>query len=106
DEGALMRMLLLRGFVCLALFSSVLNLAQAGEQDGRFDIYFIDVEGGAATLLVLSNGESILIDSGYPDFMGRDRDRILHVVRDVAGLQHIDHAVVSHWHRDHYGNHA
>ena len=50
--------------------------------------------------------ESILIDSGYPDNGGRDRDRILHVVRDVAGLDHIDHAAVSHWHLDHYGNHA
>jgi beta-lactamase superfamily II metal-dependent hydrolase len=30
----------------------------------------------------------------------------LKVVQDVAGLKQIDHAVVSHWHLDHYGNHA
>jgi beta-lactamase superfamily II metal-dependent hydrolase len=77
----------------------------AGEKDGRLDIYFIDVEGGASTLLV-SPHASILIDSGYPDNMGRDHDRILKVVRDVAKLDHIDHAFVSHWHMDHYGNHA
>jgi hypothetical protein len=47
-----------------------------------------------------------LIDSGYPDNHGRDKDRIIHVARDVAGLSRIDHAIVSHWHRDHYGNHA
>ena len=43
-----------------------LNLAvlTAGESDGRLDIYFIDVEGGAATLLVTPAGESLLIDSG------------------------------------------
>ncbi|MFN0197233.1 MAG: ComEC/Rec2 family competence protein [Planctomycetaceae bacterium] len=78
----------------------------AGEKDGRLDIYFIDVEGGAATLIVTPKGESTLIDSGYPDFGGRDRDRILKAARDLAGLKHLDHAVVSHWHLDHYGNHA
>jgi beta-lactamase superfamily II metal-dependent hydrolase len=78
----------------------------ADADNGRLDIYFIDVEGGAATLFVTPRGESLLIDSGYPDYGGRDRDRILHVLRDVAGLQELDHAVVSHWHLDHYGNHA
>jgi beta-lactamase superfamily II metal-dependent hydrolase len=78
----------------------------AGEKDGHLDIFFIDVEGGAATLIVTPAGESLLIDSGYPDNNGRDRDRIVKVARDVAGLKQIDHAAVSHWHRDHYGNHA
>lgn len=78
----------------------------ADERDGRLDIYFIDVEGGAANLIVTPANESILIDSGYPDNNGRDRDRILDVVRNVAALERIDHAVVSHWHLDHYGNHA
>jgi competence protein ComEC len=82
------------------------NAARAGSEDGRLDIYFIDVEGGAATLFVTPSGESMLIDSGYPDLNGRDRDRILNVVRKVAGLKKIDHAAVTHWHRDHYGNHA
>lgn len=86
-----------------ALFSSCIL---AGEQDGTLDIYFIDVEGGAATLLVTPAGESVLIDSGYPDNNGRDRDRILNTIKNMAGLDHLDHAVVSHWHLDHYGNHA
>lgn len=80
--------------------------AQAGGVDRHLDIYFIDVEGGAATLIVTPVGESVLIDSGYPDNGGRDLKRILHVVQEVAELQKIDHAVVSHWHLDHYGNHA
>ena len=94
---------LLASLLVLALSSSA---AVAGKEDGRFDLYFIDVEGGASTLLVAPSGESILIDSGYPGYQNRDLDRILHVVRDVAKLEHIDHAVVSHWHLDHYGNHA
>lgn len=81
-------------------------LVSASKKDARLDIYFIDVEGGACTLFVTPLGESLMIDSGYPDNNGRDRNRILAVVRDVAGLKRIDHAAVTHWHRDHYGNHA
>lgn len=88
---------------CLAATSSGL---QADETNGRLDLYFIDVEGGAATLFVTPEGESLLIDSGYPDYGGRDRDRIVKVAKDVAKRQQLDHALVSHWHLDHYGNHA
>ncbi|MBS0261680.1 MAG: MBL fold metallo-hydrolase [Planctomycetes bacterium] len=90
---------------CLLGLSSRSALV-ADDKDGRLDLYFIDVEGGAATLFVTPAGESLLIDSGYPDNGGRDLNRILTVLRDVAGRQHLDHAVVSHWHLDHFGNHA
>lgn len=80
--------------------------ARADDKDGRLDIYFIDVEGGAATLLVTPSGESLLIDSGYPTPDDRDLERILKVLREVAGRKQLDHAVVSHWHLDHFGNHA
>jgi beta-lactamase superfamily II metal-dependent hydrolase len=93
----------------MLLFSTILlcvPVATADQKSGTLDLYFIDVEGGAANLIVTPSGESLLIDSGYPDNQGRDLDRIIHVVRDVAGLSRIDHAVVSHWHLDHYGNHA
>lgn len=93
------------------LILSVLTVGMAGsamadQRNGRLDICFIDVEGGAAVLMVTPEGESLLIDSGYPDNQGRDLNRILHVARDVCGLDRIDHALVSHWHLDHYGNHA
>ncbi len=98
----------MRWTVCLGMFCLLgcASVVHAGEQDGHLDFYFIDVEGGAATLIVSPKGESILIDSGYPDNGGRDLNRILKVVKDVAGLTKINHAVVSHWHLDHYGNHA
>ncbi len=98
----------MRWTVCLGLFCLLCcaSVVSAGPTDGQLDFYFIDVEGGAATLVVTPTGESILIDSGYPDLGGRDLNRILKVVKEVAGLQKIDHAVVSHWHLDHYGNHA
>ncbi len=67
------------------------------------EIYFIDVEGGAATLLVTPDRESILIDSGWPGKDDRDPKRIVHVLKDLAGCQHLDHLVTTHWHTDHYG---
>lgn len=88
------------------LLTLATGTAQAGKEDGQLDIYFIDVEGGAATLFVTPAGESILIDSGYPDYGGRDRDRIVKVATEQAKIEQIDHALVSHWHLDHYGNHA
>ncbi len=99
---SLSRLLLLIPFIAIAHAKP----AQADEKNGRLDIYFIDVEGGAATLFVTPAGESLLVDSGNADLLGRDRDRILKVLRDVAGRKHLDHASVSHWHSDHYGNHA
>jgi len=92
-------------FLVVALLCLVPQVS-ADQKDGRLDIYFIDVEGGAATLFVTPEGESLLIDSGYPGYDFRDRDRIVDVAKNHARVERIDHAVVSHWHLDHYGNHA
>lgn len=74
--------------------------ASTRASSGRLDIYFIDVEGGASTLIVTPSGESILIDSGFPT--SRDAKRIVRVAR-LAGLKQIDHYVATHFHRDHIG---
>jgi len=97
---------MMRTFFLSALAAMAVACAPLQASDGDLQIFFIDVEGGAATLMVTPAGESMLIDSGYPDNHGRDLDRIIHVAKDVVGLQKIDHAVVSHWHLDHFGNHA
>jgi beta-lactamase superfamily II metal-dependent hydrolase len=66
------------------------------------DIYFIDVEGGQATLVVTPARQSLLIDAGYPGLNGRDPDRIVAAIRD-AGLKRIDYLLVTHLHEDHDG---
>jgi beta-lactamase superfamily II metal-dependent hydrolase len=66
------------------------------------DIYFIDVEGGASTLLVTPARESILIDAGYGQREGRDPGRVLAAMRD-AGIAHLDVFVATHLHNDHVG---
>ena len=68
----------------------------------HLDLYFIDVEGGAATLIVTPAGESVLIDAGWGGFDGRDTKRIRQAMRQ-AGITAIDHLVVTHYHMDHYG---
>jgi beta-lactamase superfamily II metal-dependent hydrolase len=73
----------------------------ASPQDRRpLEILWVDVEGGAATLIVTPAGESILVDAGWPE--DRDADRILRAVKD-AGCTQIDHYITSHWHLDHWG---
>jgi hypothetical protein len=83
-----------------ALF--VPSTARAVQAPG-LEIYYVDVLGGAATLIVTPERESILIDTGWPGFDDRDPKRIEHVLKDVAGLDHLDHLVTTHWHIDHYG---
>src|SRR5881398_1851392 len=91
---------ILRLFAVVVLVS-LSAVAARGEQGPRgLDIYFIDTEGGAATLLVTPAGESVLIDCGNPG--GRDAERI-HKVATAAGLDAIDHLIITHWHSDHYG---
>lgn len=67
------------------------------------DIYFIDVEGGQATLLVTPDKQSMLIDTGWPGFGDRDADRIVKVAKKAAGLKKIDNLLITHYHRDHVG---
>jgi competence protein ComEC len=66
------------------------------------DIYFVDVEGGQATLVVAPSGQSMMVDAGWPGFNGRDADRIVAAAKK-AGVKQIDVLVVTHYHRDHVG---
>ncbi len=85
--------------------AAVLGLAAAASAPRTLDIYFIDVEGGQSTLIVTPGGQSMLIDTGYPDQNGRDPDRIMAAVRD-AGVSRIDYLVITHFHEDHDGGAA
>lgn len=77
------------------------NSPAAGIDSKTLDIYFIDTEGGAATLVVTPAGEALLVDSGNPG--ARDAGRIARVAIEVAGLKQIDHYVTTHYHADHFG---
>jgi beta-lactamase superfamily II metal-dependent hydrolase len=85
-----------------ATVALLLPLRAHAEQKRGLDIYFIDTEGGAATLIVTPARESVLIDCGNPG--ARDATRIHHAATKLAGLEAIDHLIITHWHLDHYGS--
>jgi competence protein ComEC len=97
-----------RTFASFALL--LLLAAGAARAANTLDIYFIDTEGGQATLLVSPSGQTMMIDTGFagldtanPDKeVGRDGDRIAAVAR-LADVKRIDTLVVSHFHGDHVG---
>ncbi len=70
-------------------------------QSRPLDIYWVDVEGGAATLIVSPSGESFLIDTGWT-VGDRDAKRI-YAAAQLAGLKQIDYLLISHFHADHVG---
>ncbi len=97
----LARPLLCVGFTWLLVATSLARGDDSGPRS--LDLYFIDVMGGAATLIVTPEKESMLIDSGWPGFADRDPRRIVEVLKNQAGCNHLDHLVTTHWHLDHFG---
>jgi competence protein ComEC len=91
------------GVAILSLGVSVASwAAPASQKDKALHIYFIDVEGGQATLFVTPAGQSLLIDTGWPGNDGRDADRIVAAAKK-AGISKIDYVLITHFHDDHVG---
>lgn len=87
--------------LCVSL-SPFIGLASGAPAPKPMQIYFVDVEGGQATLVVSPSGQSLLIDTGWSGYEGRDADRILAAAHQ-ASLTQIDYVLVTHYHRDHVG---
>jgi competence protein ComEC len=79
-----------------------LGSAAALQAAETMTVYFIDVEGGQATLVVSPEGESMLIDTGWPGHNKRDAGRIAAAAK-AAGVKRIDYLVITHYHEDHVG---
>src|ERR1035441_2730885 len=75
-----------------ALFAASRNL----------EIYWIDAEGGAATLIVSPSGQSMLVDTANRAPDDRDAKRIMAAIQQ-AGLKKIDILLTTHFHSDHIG---
>ncbi|MDB6041215.1 MAG: Beta-lactamase domain protein [Verrucomicrobiales bacterium] len=90
------------GFWAVAAASSLMMITRAAPRP--LEIYWADVEGGGATLIVSPEGQSVLIDSGNPG--GRDSKRIYKLASETAGLKKIDFLITTHFHVDHFGGAA
>lgn len=92
--------MILRTFGAFLLVMAVAVVVQAQRRD--LEIYWIDTEGGAATLIVTPSGQSLLADSGNPGSDDRDAKRIF-AATQAAGLKKIDYLLTTHFHSDHVG---
>ena len=95
-------MLRVLGVAVLILGVGISAWAAPEQKDKALHIYFIDVEGGQATLFVTPAGQSLLIDTGWPGNDGRDADRIVAAAKK-AGISKIDYVLITHFHDDHVG---
>ncbi len=86
--------------VCTAVLVYVIFGTVRAYDDGhlpRAEVYFLDV-GQSESILIVSGGDSVLIDGGTRD-MGR---RIVRDLRQI-GIQHLTAVVATHPHQDHIG---
>jgi competence protein ComEC len=81
---------------------SILLFAVSAQAAKNLEIFFIDTEGGQATLVVSPSGQSLLIDTGYTGFGGRDANRIA-VAAKLAHVKKINVLFLTHHHKDHEG---
>jgi beta-lactamase superfamily II metal-dependent hydrolase len=80
----------------------VLGLSAADHAGRTLDIYWIDAEGGASTLIISPTGQSMLVDTANRRPDDRDAKRIF-AVAQRAGLKKIDVLLTTHYHGDHVG---
>lgn len=76
--------------------------ARATRAQTPLQIYFVDVEGGQATLFVTPTHQSLLIDTGWKDNNDRDANRIVAAAKS-AGVTKLDYVLITHFHEDHVG---
>ncbi|MBM3334212.1 MBL fold metallo-hydrolase [Candidatus Sumerlaeota bacterium] len=92
--------------VCVVVCATVLVAltwgAVSSERDKTLHVYFLDMVGGASTLIVTPLGESVLVDTGSMEPKHRDADRIYQATQH-AKLKQIDHLITTHFHSDHFG---
>ena len=84
------------------LFCASLFVSSSFAREKSLQIFFIDVEGGQATLFVTPAGQSLLIDTGWGYNGFRDALRIQKATK-MANIKKIDYVLITHFHSDHVG---
>ena len=86
-------------FVCAVTCLLAATVAAAD----TLDIYVVDTEGGKAVIVLTPDGETMLVDAGYPTQDDRDTKRIV-AVAQAAEIKQFDYVVATHYDADHSGN--
>jgi beta-lactamase superfamily II metal-dependent hydrolase len=84
------------------LFCAALLVPSSFASEKSLQIFFVDVEGGQATLFVTPTGQSLLIDTGWGYNAFRDALRIEKAAK-LAKIKKIDYVLITHFHSDHVG---
>ena len=71
-------------------------------QQNTMDIYWIDADGAAATLIVTPERQAVLVDAAFNRPGNPYTHRIL-AAMDDAGITQIDYFIATHYHGDHIG---
>ena len=100
NPGVMMNKMIFRTAKVCVLALLLIVCAQA--KDKPLQIFFVDVEGGQATLIVTPAGQSMLVDTGWSGFNGRDAQRIADAAKQ-AGVTKLDYVWITHYHNDHVG---
>ena len=87
---------------CVIAVSALLLASLLKAEEKPLEIFFIDVEGGQATLFVPPHGQSLLIDTGWGYNGFRDANRIVAACK-LAKIKKIDYVLITHYHSDHVG---
>src|SRR5712692_1501852 len=103
-SGGVRSVILRAGFASFCVFCLLFSATPATSSQNKdaSQVYFVDVEGGQATLFVTPAKQSLLIDTGWPGYEGRDADRIVAAAHE-AGIKQLDYVLITHYHRDHVG---
>src|SRR6201985_809009 len=83
-------------------FLIILATCCATAANKELQIFFVDVEGGQASLFAPPAGQSLLIDTGWDYNAFRDANRIARAAK-LAGIKRIDYVLITHYHQDHVG---
>ena len=86
----------------VSTFLSLFLSATLPAAEKSLQIFFIDVEGGQATLFVTPAGQSLLVDTGWGYNAFRDANRIVAAAK-MAKIKKIDYVLITHYHDDHVG---
>ncbi len=95
----------MKRFSLFVLLICAQPLSNAQGQQGSLDIYWIDADGGAATLIVTPERQSVLMDAGF-DLPDDDHAKRVVAAMTDAGISSLDYFIASHFHGDHVGGAA